>query len=103
MNRKAEEPHFLPPARQDLADAFAWYERQSPGLGLEFLRSVEATVVSIQRHPQMYPIVLADYRRALVRRFPYVVFYEVEPERVVVYAVFHCSQDPKKWKTRLLN
>jgi plasmid stabilization system protein ParE len=86
-----------------MADAFAWYERQSPGLGLEFLRSVEAIIDSIQRHPQMYPAVLPDYRRALVRRFPYGVFYQVEPERIVIYAVFHCSQDPDLWKARLMN
>lgn len=51
----------------------------------------------------MYPAVLTHYRRAVVRRFPYVIFYDVEPERIVVYAVFHCSQDPSKWKARLLN
>jgi plasmid stabilization system protein ParE len=103
LNRTGREPDFLPAARQDIAEAFAWYERQSLGLGLEFVRSVEATVVSIQRHPEMYPVALADYRRALVRRFPYVVFYQVEPERIVIYAVFHCSQDPNKWKARMLN
>jgi len=103
LNRRAKEPHFLPAARQDIADAFAWCEQQSLGLGREFLRCVDATVVSIQRHPLMYPAVLVDYRRALVRRFPYVVFYKVEPERIVIYAVFHCSQDPSKWKARLLN
>jgi plasmid stabilization system protein ParE len=103
LSRRAKEPYLLPAARQDIADGFAWYEQQSLGLGLEFVRCVEATVVSIQRHPEMYPAVLASYRRALVRRFPYVIFYEVEPERIVVYAVFHCSQDPQKWKARLLN
>lgn len=51
----------------------------------------------------MYPTVLAHYRRAVIRRFPYVLFYDVEPARIVVYAVFHCSQDPAKWKARLLN
>jgi plasmid stabilization system protein ParE len=86
-----------------MADAFAWYEQQDLGLGLEFLRCVEATVVSIQRHPLMYPVMFGDYRRALVRRFPYVIFYLIEPERIVVHAVFHCSQDPDKWKARLLN
>jgi plasmid stabilization system protein ParE len=103
LNQRGKEPHFLPAAKQDIADAFAWYEQQSLGLGLEFLWRVEATAVSIQRYPAMYPAVLADYRRALVRRFPYGIFYEVEPERIVIYAVFHCSQDPDKWKARLLN
>jgi len=103
LNPRTREPYFLPAARQDIADALAWYEQQSPGLGFEFVRYVEATVASIQRHPAMYPAVLAEYRRAVVRRFPYVIFYAVEPERIVVYAVFHCSQDPNKWKARLEN
>jgi plasmid stabilization system protein ParE len=103
LNPRNREPHFLPDARQDIADAFVWYEQRSLGLGLEFLRCLEATVVSIQRNPLMYPAVFAEYRRALVRRFPYAVFYEVEAERIVIYAVFHCSQDPDKWRARLEN
>ncbi len=103
MNPRANEPHFLPQARQDIADAYAWYEQRSLGLGLEFLRCLEAAILSIQRHPLMYPAMFADFRRALVRRFPYAVFYEVEAQRIVIYAVFHCSQDPDKWKARLMN
>ena len=103
MNPRGKEPRFLPEARQDIANACAWYEQQSLGLGMEFLRCLEATILSIQRHPLMYPAVFADYRRALVRRFPYAVFYEVQPQSIVIYAVFHCSQDPDKWKARSVN
>ncbi len=103
MSPRANEPHLLPAARQDIADALTWYEEQLPGLGLEFLRCIDAVLDSVQRHPLMYPTVLAHYRRAVIRRFPYVLFYDVEPARIVVYAVFHCSQDPAKWKARLLN
>jgi plasmid stabilization system protein ParE len=42
-----------------------------------------------------------NYRRALVRRFPYAVFYEYAEETVTVYCVFHTSQDPEKWRQRL--
>jgi plasmid stabilization system protein ParE len=103
LDRRSDEPHFLPGAKQDIAEAFAWYEQRSLGLGREYARCLDATIQSIQSHPLMYPAVFADLRRALVRRFPYAVFYEVEPERIVVYAVFHCSQDPDKWKARFLN
>ncbi|WP_442948069.1 type II toxin-antitoxin system RelE/ParE family toxin [Nostoc sp.] len=41
------------------------------------------------------------YRRATVRRFPYVVFYEFNEQEIIIYAVFHCSQDPEKWRSRL--
>lgn len=103
MNPKAKEVDFIPEARQDVAAASGWYEEQSRGLGLEFLRCLEAGVLFIQRHPLMYPAVFGEYRRAILRRFPYAVFYQVEPDRVVVYAVFHCSQNPAKWRARLSN
>lgn len=101
MNPKNKGLCFLPGAKQDVNDAFVWYEEKSLGLGLEFLRCLEATIESIQRFPLMFPVVLDDYHRALIRRFPYAIFYEVEPSRTVIHAVFQCSQDPNKWKARL--
>jgi hypothetical protein len=42
-----------------------------------------------------------DYRRALVRRFPYAVFYEYADGIVKVYCAFHTARDPEKWRERL--
>ena len=93
--------HLLPEAEQDAADAYGWYEERQPGLGEEFLRCVEACVQSIRRNPEAYSIVHESYHRALVRRFPYAVFYEYAEDTVTIYAIFHCSQDPQKWRVRL--
>lgn len=49
----------------------------------------------------MYEFAHETYRRALVRRFPYAIFYEYFENVTTIYAVFHCSQDPKKWRDRL--
>jgi|ERR1051326_1295815 plasmid stabilization system protein ParE len=94
---------LLPEAEQDVDESYAWYKEQEPGLGEEFLRCVDARVLSICRNPRLYPIAHESYRRALVRRFPYAIFYEHEErrKRVVIYSVFHCSQDPEKWRSRL--
>lgn len=96
-------PILLPEAKADLADAYMWYEAQSLGLGMEFLRCVEAALVTIQRTPLIYPAVKGTYQRALIRRFPFAIFFEVNEadDRCVVYSVFHCSQDPRKWRERL--
>ena len=51
--------------------------------------------------PKMNRCVYADYRRALVRRFPYAIFYEFADERVTIYGVVHIASDPKKWRDRL--
>lgn len=95
---------LLPEAKSDIADAYIWYEEQSAGLGMEFLRCIEAVLLSIQRTPKIYPEVWESYRRALVSRFPFAIFFEFEKghNRCVVYSAFHCSQDPQKWKGRLI-
>ena len=90
-----------PEAEQDVADAYAWYESRRPGLGEEFLGCVDACVEAISRTPEMHSRVHENYRRGLVRRFPYAVFYEHEQGAVTVYCVFHTSRDPQKWRQRL--
>ena len=49
----------------------------------------------------MHTIVHENYRRGLVRRFPYAVFYEYEEGTVTVYDIFHTSRNPHKWRQRL--
>jgi hypothetical protein len=51
--------------------------------------------------PEMYAFAHEGYRRALVRRFPYAVFYEYANDVVTVYCVFHTARDPAKWRRRL--
>ncbi|MEH2251600.1 type II toxin-antitoxin system RelE/ParE family toxin [Nostoc sp.] len=84
-----------------MAQACIWYEEQELGLGEEFLRCVDACIHFIRRNPEIYQVVHQSYRISVVRRFPYVVFYEHSETTIIVYAVFHCSQDPNKWRGRL--
>lgn len=88
-------------ADDDIAESYDWYESREPGLGEDFLRCVEACVLTIQRHPHIFPVAVDEFRRAPIRRFPYEIFYEPAPHRIDIYAVFHCSQDPQKWRKRL--
>jgi plasmid stabilization system protein ParE len=82
-------------------EADAWYERQRVGLGEEFLSSVDACIEFICRFPKTGAIVYESYRRALVRRFPYAVYFESKDELVIVYGVLHTARDPNKWRERL--
>lgn len=82
---------------QDLAAAFAYYEVQSKGVGDDFLVAVGSVFDAIQRYPEMFSAVYGEVRRAIVSRFPYAVFYRIEPKRVVVLRVLHTARDPKLW------
>lgn len=41
---------FRRKASRDVTDAFGWYEQQSEGLGVEFLRAIDVCVARIDKH-----------------------------------------------------
>ena len=88
---------FRPVAEDDLEAAFYWYEGQRPGLGNEFLDSLNATVVRIQSFPEYCPVYKRDTRRAILQRFPYLLFYRNLDDAILVVACLHPKLDPKRW------
>jgi toxin ParE1/3/4 len=73
-----------PAAAADIEDAYQWYEAQQPGLGEEFLMALNVTRDQIVEHPEAFPILHRNTRRALIpRRFPYGVFYRIDDEMAV--------------------
>ena len=98
MNRRVI---FRPAARQDFLDASAWYEERRPGLGDRFATSVERALETVAKSPELFPVVHHDIRRALVRPFPYGVFYRIRGDTIHVLAVLHGRRDPTIWQSRL--
>jgi plasmid stabilization system protein ParE len=92
---------LTPQARDDARAAYAWYEGQSPGLGDRFLRHVDECLALVQANPELFEVVYRQYRRAIVRRFPYVVFYKHAGDVVKVHSIFQSAQNPRKWRRRL--
>ena len=92
---------MLPVARDDVTDAFRWYEGQRIGLGDEFLATLDAWLDAIRDAPDGYEALGDGFRRAQLGRFPYSVIFEASPSRVVVYAVPHNHRDEWVWRRRL--
>jgi len=93
-------PLFRPEAAAEVEDAFRWYERQRHGLGGEFLDAVRDCLEAVIDRPEAYAAVHRDTRRALLRRFPYGLFYRLLGDQMVVIACFHARRDPKVWRRR---
>lgn len=94
------EVRLRPEAEQDVADAAGWYEKQREGLGHEFLDEILTMLLSIADNPLMYPNVHRNTRRAIIHRFPFCVYYQLEDATIVVVAVMHGSRSPRRWKNR---
>ena len=89
-----------PEARAEFDEAFDWYEQQRPGVGVDFVTQVQEVFDRISPTPERYAQIFQDIRRVVVQRFPYSLFYKVEPQQVVVLAVFHSRRNPKIWRAR---
>ena len=92
---------LIPQALLDASDAYEWYEQQDLGLGEEFLRCLEAAYAKISDSPEQYPIRFDSFRRILIRRFPYAVYFEHDDQHIWIHYIFHCSQDPARLRERL--
>jgi toxin ParE1/3/4 len=88
-------------AEFDLLQAALHYERERQGLGLRFERELNHALGLVQTGPLQFPEVEVGVRRALVRTFPYGIFFSLEDETIVVLAVLHLHRHPETWKGRL--
>lgn len=91
-----------PAAQIDFDDAADWYGAEDDDLGIRFIYEISSTLALIQRLPSSFPIVHGtSVRRALVRKFPYIILFTVQAERILVYSIFHTSRNPIVWKGRV--
>jgi plasmid stabilization system protein ParE len=84
-------------AKADIRRAAKWYERQRKGLGKDFVAEVDAALGLIEANPQHYEIVHREIRHAILRRFPYGVFYRIRSTKISVFAVMHLKRDDIPW------
>jgi plasmid stabilization system protein ParE len=86
-------------AENELYDAANWYEARSEGLGIAFLDGVEGLLERIAENPRQFQVVYQDVRRALLRRFPYGVFFRARASGAIkIIAVMHSARSPDRWR-----
>ncbi len=91
---------FTPAAQGEVVEALDWYEQQSPGLGETLVIELNRIAIRIVANPLHFPRVHKDVRRALLRRFPYAIFFRVAEDEIQVIACFHTRRDPTHWRER---
>jgi plasmid stabilization system protein ParE len=82
-----------PKAQSDLDTACDWYEAQQEGLGSKFLAEVDHAIETLRERPESFPLYYRDFRRVLLSRFPYKLFFRIVDERVIVFRILHASRN----------
>jgi len=84
-----------PEVEGDVEEAYNWYEDQKEGLGEEFLSELTEFYKKIESNPTSFSKAKRSYRQVALKRFPYVIVYEIVKTEIVIYAVFHTSRNPR--------
>lgn len=90
-----------PTAVADVRSARDHYEAAQDGLSRRLDDALDELIARLEAFPRSAPLVAeyTDVRRAVVRGFPYVVFYRHRPERIDVLRILHAARsDADRWR-----
>ncbi len=87
-------------AEQDLLEARDWYDKKQLKLGDDFMVAVDTCFASIERNPEMFIFSHGRVRRALMKKFPYVVLFRVSEDEILIVGCLHTRRDRSNWEER---
>jgi plasmid stabilization system protein ParE len=91
---------FHPEARAEYLAAVAWYQSRSPQAAARFEVEMDRVLGLIGSSPDVFPLYDDDHRFAVLRRYPYSVVFQVQPQQIFVVAVAHSSRSAGYWQGR---
>jgi len=89
-----------PDAEAELASASRWYQRIDPNLSFRFELETVATLRRIEKFPYQFPVIDGTTRRAVLKRFPYSIFFDLNDDESSVIAVIHQRRSDTIWMDR---
>lgn len=89
-----------PLAENDLIIALNYYFEISPKLKKKFLAQVDKQFNNILNSPNLYQYETKTSQKVLMKKFPYIIIYEQYEEIIMILAIFHTKQNPKKLTQR---
>jgi plasmid stabilization system protein ParE len=84
----------------EVRGAAHWYRERSPAAAEAFLVEFERALLRIAEAPEMWPVIDAERRRFVLRRFPFSIVYRVHSGQVEVLALAHGRRRPGYWRKR---
>ena len=89
-----------PDAEADIDSAVRWYQRIDPNLAFRFTSEMRAIQRRIKHTPYQFPLVKGGIRQALLRHFPFYIFYTLNEDLATIIAVVHQRRSDTAWIDR---
>jgi toxin ParE1/3/4 len=82
-------------AQTDVVRVSRWYESEDPGLGEQFLRSIDDHLDTLVASPFLQPRYgKGSLRRRLLAPWPYFAYFRIESDSIEILAFIHTSRHP---------
>lgn len=86
---------YAPRALRDLEAIAEYLKERSPSGRANVMAAIKASVDALIAFPEMSPAIdSAGHRRLPVLRFPYVIFYRIAAEEIIILHIRHTSRRP---------
>lgn len=92
---------LLKAASLEIEESRKYYDIEKDGLGAEFIHELEVALHEICKQPEIWRNVTPNIKRKALERFPFVVYYAIEQDCILVASVAHHKRRPGYWKNRL--
>jgi len=93
---------ILESAHNDLVGGWFFYDSQEHGLGDYFADTLYAEIESLQLYAGIHRRIYG-FHRALSKRFPYSIYYDIADGVALVYAVVDNRRDPEWIREHLVS
>ena len=80
----------------DLAAAVEWYNSEAGAeIANRFLDTFDNALLQVERYPESFKLVSREFRRVLLRPFPYALFFRMDREEIIVVLLRHPARSPE--------
>lgn len=93
-----------PEAQQDIEHIALWYHKQAKeandDLDKRFLDTMGNTLDKLSRLGDSFAVVYKNTRKVLLPKFPYAIYYVIDNNALIVFAILHTSRNPITWQQK---
>ncbi len=95
MKKKQYKIKFSNEAETDFENSFEYYSKKSKKLETSFYKEIKISLEIIKNNPIINRKVFKNIRQYIMKKFPFIIYYQIKQFEIQIVAIFHTSRKPK--------
>jgi toxin ParE1/3/4 len=88
-------------AEIDFDNSYNYYFEERHKVADAFFKRINMSFEDIKQNPFAFPVAYKNIRKYVVKKFPFVIYYQIVNSTIKVIAIFHTSRNPEIWNERI--